>query len=254
MEPPFSMGFTHNNRYDTMIEIFVFCQTPGGDNLKLAELWNNAQAVLFDFDGVLADSEPFYRLSWNSVLRQYGHAVPEEIYWKYWAFLGQGLEGEITRTGLVVPDREAARVQQRSVYAGYCTSGDVPLFPLAVEVLDAASRLKKCVIASNTGSSLVRSILESRVDRFPGIIGGEGLRSKPFPDIFLKASEYLCVEPSRCLVFEDAWKGVKAAGEAGMPAVLVRNRYNAGFQAPEAACEIAGLSELHLFLEEVIIG
>ncbi|MCD6587840.1 MAG: HAD family phosphatase, partial [Candidatus Fermentibacteraceae bacterium] len=207
-------------------------------------MWNNAQAIVFDFDGVLADSEPFYRMSWNCVLERYGHTISEEIYWKYWAFLGKGLEGEIARTGLVVPDREAVRVQQRSIYNGYCANGDIPLFPLAVEVLDAASRLKKCVIASNTRSSLVRSILERRVDTFPGIIGGEGLRSKPFPDIFLRASEYLCVEPSRCLVFEDAWKGIKAAGKAGMPAVLVRNRCNAGLQAPEAACEIAGLSEL----------
>ncbi len=245
------MGFTLNNRYDTMIENCIFCQTLEGDNLTLNELWSGAQAVVFDFDGVLADSEPFYRKSWNSVLEKYGHSVSEEIYWKYWAFLGHGLEGEMQRTGLVVPDLEAARVQQRSIYTGYSTNGDIPLFPLAAEVLDAVSRLKKCVIASNTRSSLVRSILESRVDRFPAIIGGEGLRSKPFPDIFLKASEYLSVEPCRCLVFEDAWKGIKAAEEAGMPAILVRNGYNTGLQAPGAACEIAGLKELHLFLKDL---
>jgi len=248
------MGFTHNNRYDTMIENYQFCQTPKGDNLTLTELWNGADAVVFDFDGVLADSEPFYRMSWNSVLGQYGHAVSEKTYWKYWAFLGQGLAGEITRTGLSVPDLEAARLQQRELYAGYCKNGTVPLFPLAGKVLNTVSLLTKCVIASNTHSSVVRSILKSKVDTFPHIIGGEGLRSKPFPDIFLRASEFLSVEPSRCLVFEDAWKGVKAADEAGMPAVLVRNRYNAGFQASEAACEIDGLNELYLFLKGILNG
>ncbi len=211
-------------------------------------MWKQAQAVLFDFDGVLADSEPFYRKSWNLVLADYNHSIPEKEYWKHWAFCGEGLSGEMKRTGLQVKDTEAARARQKSLYTRICENGQVPLFPFASAVLKMAIPKKHCAIASNTDSSLIMTIAGNSFDSLPPVIGRNGLRPKPFPDIFLRASDFLSVDPSRCLVFEDAWKGVKAAESAGMPAVLVRNGYNAGLPAPGAACEIQGLEELYLFL------
>jgi beta-phosphoglucomutase-like phosphatase (HAD superfamily) len=237
-----------------MIETLCFRQTPKGDNLTLRNLWNRAEAVLFDFDGVLADSEPVYRKSWNRVFSEYSHSVSEREYWKHWAFLGEGLEGEIRRTGLRIPDREAARSKQKLLYTEFCKEGYVSLFPLAVEVVGAVNCLKKCAIASNTDSFLIRLILGSQLHRLPLVVGGEGLRPKPSPDIFLRASKLLSVKPSKCLVFEDALKGVKAAERAGIPVVLVRNRYNSDFSAPEASHEINGLAELCSFLQEVSRG
>ena len=55
-----------------------------------------------------------------------------------------------------------------------------------------------------------------------------GLRGKPHPDIFLRAAESLGVEPSRCLVFEDAPLGVEAARRAGMRAVALTTMLGAG--------------------------
>lgn len=219
--------------------------------MTLSELWKNARAVLFDFDGVLADSEPFYRKSWNMVLANYNHTVPENEYWKHWAFFGRGLAGEIERTGLSIDndDIDSLARAQKDLYRDFCNKGMVPLFNHAPAVLTMAIGKKACAIASNTHSELVKTIAKSQIYTLPPVIGGEGLRRKPFPDIFLKASEYLSVAPSRCLVFEDAWKGVKAAESAGMPVVLIRNAYNAGLPAPEANCEIQGLQELYGFLK-----
>lgn len=219
--------------------------------MTLSELWNNARAVLFDFDGVLADSEPLYRKSWNMVLAKYNHSVPENEYWKHWAFFGRGLAGEIERTGLRIDENDIDSLTrtQKALYRDFCTKGMVPLFSHAPAVLAMAIERKECAIASNTHSELVKAIAKSQIDPLPPVTGGEGLRRKPFPDIFLKASDCLSVDPSRCLVFEDAWKGVKAAESAGMPVVLIRNRYNAGLPAPEANCEIQGLQELFCFLK-----
>lgn len=219
--------------------------------MTLSELWNNARAVLFDFDGVLADSEPFYRKSWNMVLANYNHSVPENEYWKHWAFFGRGLAGEIERTGLRIDDNDIDSLArtQKILYSNFCKKGMVPLFRHAPAVLAMAIDKKECAIASNTHSELVKAIAKSQIDPLPPVIGGEGLRGKPFPDIFLKASDCLSVDPSRCLVFEDAWKGVKAAESAGMPVVLIRNTYNTGLPAPEASCEIQGLQELYCFLK-----
>jgi beta-phosphoglucomutase-like phosphatase (HAD superfamily) len=234
-----------------MILLFkaVFRTRPtGGFFLQLAELWQASNAVLFDFDGVLADSEPLYRKSWNIVLSDFDHSIPEEQYWKHWAFYGEGLAGEMKRTGLRVDNVEAAQIKQKLIYSGFCLDGKVPLFPLAAEVVRMTMRIKPCAIASNTGSELIRAIIGSSIYPLPPIIGGDGLRSKPFPDIFLKAASCLSAEPSECLVFEDAWKGVKAAVSAGMPAVLVRNNYNKGLSAPLASCELTGFEQLFLFL------
>jgi len=218
------------------------------DKLKLSELWRNAEAILFDFDGVLADSEPVYRKSWNIVLSDYNHWIPKETYWEHWAFFGRGLAGEIERTGLRIHDVNAAQATQKAIYRDFCKKGLVPLFKEAADVLRIACREKPCAIASNTHSNLIKIIAGDAVKSLPPVIGGEGLRRKPFPDIFTKASDFLSVDPAGCLVFEDAWKGVRAAESAGMPVVLVRNGYNTGLPAPEASCDIQGLPELLRFL------
>ncbi|MEA3266451.1 MAG: HAD family phosphatase [Candidatus Fermentibacteria bacterium] len=225
-----------------------FLTRPVEAKLELSKLWVNAQAILFDFDGVLADSEPFYRKAWNLVLSRYQHSIPEEEYWKHWAFFGRGLAGEIARTKLRVDDIDAAKTEQKAIYTDFCAKGLIPLFRDTSAVLEIACREKTCAIASNTDSNLVGIIAGNAVDHLPPVIGGEGLPGKPAPDIFMKAADFLSVDPSRCLVFEDAWKGVRAAESAGMPVVLVRNGYNTGLSAPEASCDIQGLQELLIFL------
>jgi sugar-phosphatase len=60
----------------------------------------------------------------------------------------------------------------------------------------------------------------------PPVIGGEGLRPKPAPDIFLAAARHLGLPPAATLVVEDTEKGIRAARAGGFPVLLVRNRYN----------------------------
>lgn len=218
--------------------------------VNLDQLWHSCRAVLFDFDGVLADSEPFYRKSWNLVLSAYDHSIPEEVYWKHWAFLGEGLQGEIERTGLEVSSPEKEREKQREIYREFCLSGIIPLFPLAEKAVSSVMKRRPCVIASNTNSKLVKSIIGSSIPVIPSVTGGEGLRPKPAPDIFLRAAETLEVPPDSCLVFEDAMKGITAGNAAGMKVVLVRNRYNRDFDGFGAACEIQGLEEIVAMAEK----
>lgn len=198
---------------------------------ELLRLWRCSELLIFDFDGVLADSEPWFRRSWNHALSRWGHIIPEEDYWLYWSSLGQGLEGEIRRNGLKGIDPAEARDVQRRTYEGYCREGLIPLFPGAAELLENLSsggtRRRWC-IASNTVSDLVRTILASSGSMAPEIIGGEGLPPKPAPDIFLRAAERFGVHPRNALVFEDSQKGISAALEGGFPFVLVRNRCNRG--------------------------
>jgi beta-phosphoglucomutase-like phosphatase (HAD superfamily) len=214
----------------------------------LPELWRKSRVIVFDFDGVLADSEPFYRDSWNEALSPWGHTIPEEEYWLHWTSLGEGLEGEIERHSLEGVDRDVARARQEEVYEACCARGEIPLFQGVPRLLTRLSSPgepggRPFVIASNTPSHRIRLILEAAGIGLPEIVGGEGLRRKPSPDIFLRAASVMGVRPSECLVFEDAKKGVDAALAGGFPVVVVENRQNAGMDH-EGFCVAGGIPHL----------
>jgi HAD superfamily hydrolase (TIGR01509 family) len=194
-------------------------------------LIGSSEAMLLDFDGVLADSEPFFRNSWNAALEPWGHSIPEEDYWKYWSSLGEGINGEIRRHGLVSVDREIAAARQAEIYRDYVEKGVIPLFPGAADLLEELAEGpgwggRPYCIASNTPAPLIRTVLERAGAPVPVVVGGEGLEKKPSPAIFLKAAQRLGATPSKTVVLEDSWKGIAAAGRGGFTALLVLNRYN----------------------------
>lgn len=209
--------------------------------MSLRRLWEESSAVLFDFDGVLADSEPYYRETWNTAISPAG-PIPEDEYFLRWSFLGEG-ERHLSEMGFGPDERRALRESQKRLYGSLCMAGTVPLFPETADILAWVSRRKPCVIASNTESDLVRAVLRLGGGPEPVIVGGEGLRHKPHPDIFLVAAQRLGLPPARCLVVEDAWKGIEAASRGGFPSVLVRTANNAGMEA-RASSEAEGLGHL----------
>lgn len=200
---------------------------------KFRPVWDASVAFLFDFDGVLADSEPVFRRSWNIALQPWGHEISPEDYWKYWSSLGEGLEGEIKRSGLDCIDVPLAKQRQKNIYEGFVSDGIVPLFPQTARLLEIlaseriASRWRFC-IASNTPCKLIKKILIKGGAPVPMIVGGDNLEKKPSPEIFLRASSLLDVNPSSTLVFEDSQKGVTAAERGGFISILVLNSYNSG--------------------------
>jgi HAD superfamily hydrolase (TIGR01509 family) len=216
----------------------------------LMELLAGCAYLVMDFDGVLADSEPLFRRSWNRALATVGHSVSEEDYWLYWSSLGQGLEGEASRSGLglTADDMERLRDLQRATYSAYCRSGIVPLADGAKELMELLNRqrcgLQGWAIASNTESGLVREVLRHGGAPEPKLlVGGEGLRRKPAPDIFRRAAELLEAAPADCLVVEDSAKGISAARAGGFPVVRVLNGQNR-FHRSKALMDLDGLQPL----------
>ncbi len=221
----------------------------------LEKMWTASSGILFDFDGVLADSEPLFLRSWNTALTPWDHSIPEEEYWLYWSSLGEGLDGEIARKGLTGIDRERARACQRRTYADFCRTGAVPLFPDAPLLLQTLLAKEKSggrpfCIASNTPSELVRNVLNNGGASEPRIVGGEGLRRKPAPDIFLAAASEIGTIPSETLVFEDTWKGAVAASRGGFPCIIVLNRQNASLDI-SAKLKINGLKDILAVLNRI---
>lgn len=199
-------------------------------NKKLHTLLTQSKATIFDFDGLLADSEPYHYQAYNEVFERYGHTLDKDEYWVEWTSKGKGIAGEIERHNLKLDvDPLDLRKQKFEVYSRFCQSGEIKLFPLAQTMAETLSANHKLAIASGSWGKDIRSILEnaSALSLFPVILGKESAaREKPHPDIFLNAAEKLGCAPSECFVLEDALKGLHAAKEAGIPCIILRNELN----------------------------
>ena len=197
---------------------------------KLHSLLDNSKAAILDFDGLIADSEPFHYQAYNEVFERYGHTLNKEEYWVEWTSKGKGIAGEIERHDLKLDvDSVDLRKQKFEVYSNFCQSGDIKLFPLAQIMAASLSVHHKLAIASGSWVKDIRNILNNAgaLNMFPIILGKESAaREKPHPDIFLNAAEKLGCAASECFVVEDALKGLNAAKEAEIPCIILRNPLN----------------------------
>ena len=165
---------------------------PSSSIKKLHSLLTSSKAAVLDFDGLLADSEPFHYRAYNEVFERYGHTLNKEEYWVEWTSKGKGIAGEIERHDLKLDvDPVDMRKQKFEVYSRFCQSGEIKLFPLAGNMVEMLSLKHKLAIASGAWAKDIRYILENAgaSDLFPVILGKESAsREKPHPDIFLNAA------------------------------------------------------------------
>jgi beta-phosphoglucomutase-like phosphatase (HAD superfamily) len=190
---------------------------------KFARLFA-ARIVIFDFDGVLVDSERFHYRAYNAVFQKYGHTLDETEYYKYWTSLGLGPKGEVERHRLSI-DPDAIRREKRPVFSELCRNGTIRFFPEArefVQLLCGAG--KTLAIASGTMKSDIDAILENEglLETFASIVGSDTAALKPDPESFLKVLSDVDASPREAVVVEDAEKGVGAAVAARIPVVVVR--------------------------------
>ena len=182
------------------------------------------EAVIFDMDGVLADSEPLYHLSMNQVLQAHGHSLTNEdnriilgttvIHTWKWLKDRFGLDGELEEW-IGVYDRIILKNLKENVEPS----------PGLYDLLDSLkARGLPIGLASSSQANWVDTVLTTLdvKDRFSVVVSGDMVTNgKPAPEIFLKAAGELGAEPSRCLVFEDSPHGIQAGKSAGMTVVAV---------------------------------
>lgn len=210
------------------------------------ELISRSRAVLFDFDGIVADSEPFFFESYRKAFAARGHEIDREEYWEYWTCKGEGVAGEIRRHGLpfTEEDERAIFAERRTTYSDFCRAGEIPLIPGMIDsILSLVEAGKACAIASNSFEDDILEILRRAGITAPplAVVGRkDGLRVKPDPDIFIYSAGVLRKEPAACLVVEDSLKGLKAAEAAGMQCCIIRTPYNQGMTFPSAARVVDG--------------
>lgn len=222
---------------------------------QLKNLLDRSRTVILDFDGLLADSEPYHYRAYNEVFERYGHTLDPDEYWVEWTSKGKGIAGEIERHHLELPvDPVDLRQQKFEVYSRFCKSGAIRLFPEAVRLAKVLATRHTLAIASGSFSHDIRAILKNAgaISFFPLILGKEAApREKPHPDIFLKAAQAAGTDPEACIVVEDALKGLRAAREANMPCVIIRNPLNRDIHFTGASLVLPSLGEFVAYVERL---
>ena len=123
----------------------------------------NKRPIFFDFDGVIANSEPVWYAACCDAYAEHGHIIDEQEYYTYWASSGDGPAGENLRHGLNMTPEQCTQINiaRKIAYTKRVAAGEVHLYPQSVEMLHAADRRGDCAIASNSPRAQIISILEN---------------------------------------------------------------------------------------------
>ncbi|MFT7464292.1 MAG: HAD superfamily hydrolase (TIGR01509 family) [Pseudohongiellaceae bacterium] len=180
-------------------------------------------AVIFDMDGVLVDSEPLHFTTTNEVLARRGVSLEQGAYNEcigmdepaFFALL-------IERFGLDEPPDLLARERLTSALVRLATSPLPPMEGVLELLISLQADGKALALASSATRAQVDLILDQLgITRlFSAIVTKDDVEhGKPAPDLFLEAARQLGLEPAGCLVIEDAVLGVEAARAAEMEAL-----------------------------------
>jgi len=184
-------------------------------------------AIIFDLDGVLADSEPWWSKIDVELLAEYGLTYRGE-YHQNVVGVSYRLAVEFYKKafGLSVPTDEMMR--RRGEIATEFFANRVGLFPDVKEVLEELRQMKlRLAVATSSVSASARPFLDRHelTKFFEVIVTGEEVEyGKPAPDIYLCAAQKLGITADACLVVEDALPGVAAAKAANMRVAAIPDR------------------------------
>lgn len=185
-------------------------------------------AVLFDFDGVLVDTEWAIYQAWKRTFEGHGQHLPLEIYTRcigtdFNTWSPKTHLEELTGQAFDWHDIDVRR--QEEIMKDLTHEG--PMHGV-VQLLEALSaRQMPCAVVSSSSHKWVDGWLEKLglAHHFQTTVcRGDAPQIKPAPDLFLAASERLGMAPENCLVIEDSLNGLKAAKAAGMSVWIVPNR------------------------------
>jgi beta-phosphoglucomutase len=189
------------------------------------------RAIVFDFDGVLADSEPLHLLAYQQVLSDLGVTLTrEEYYAEYLGYDDVGVFTAIAKAhGWEMNETKlAALVDEKGrVFDAMIETTDV-LYPGVEACIEGLAAEYPLGIASGALRPEIEAILgRARLDRhFRFIVAsGDTGRSKPAPDPYLRAAELHALPPTACLAIEDSHWGIVSARDAGLSCVGITTTY-----------------------------
>ena len=192
------------------------------------------KGIIFDLDGVICSTDHYHYLAWKALADRLGAYFDETINNRLRGVSRMAsLEIVLERYNGTLTEEEklAAAEEKNNTYRELLKQMSPADLSDEVKTTLDALRAKGLLLGIGSSSKNTKFIL-SRIglgDYFDKISDGTNItRSKPDPEVFLKAAEYLGLEPKDCLVVEDAVAGVQAAHAAGMDAAAVGDAAGSG--------------------------
>jgi HAD superfamily hydrolase (TIGR01509 family) len=209
---------------------------------------NKLYGLIFDVDGVIADTEPVNARVTIRVLEDMfdlSGVRPED----FEAGIGKGAEKYVQTGadahGLTLTDdqvKEATKLREKYLIEAIRTE-PLPAFPGVLELINDALQRRdfRLAIATSATVELSRAILESAkvpYHKMVYVTGSEITSKKPDPELFLVAASRMAINPAHCVVIEDAPSGVQAAKAAGAKCIAVTNSTTvANLQQADLVCD-----------------
>lgn len=221
------------------------------------------QAIIFDFDGVIADSEPQHLRAFQQALGDEGITLDRaDYYTRYLGFDDVGLVRQLAKDrGLAWSDRHvAALVARKGVVLQQLLNAGAVLFPGAADFIRQAAAAVPVAIASGALRHEIDEIVGAAGIRslFAAIVAsGDTPESKPSPAPYRLAFARLCectgrpLDPSRTVAIEDSRWGLASARGAGLRCVGVTSSYGA-HELTGAELTAGGLADLTLGLLDAL--
>ncbi len=185
------------------------------------------KAVIFDMDGVLVDSEPLHYESDITLLERLGISAPEGYLDRFVGMTNPVMWAEIAREFAIEKDVEEILNAQLSLKLKLLKKANLKPIDGIPELLAEIRKARIPVaVASSSSAIFIKEVLARiGVARYiDAYVSGENVpKSKPEPDVYLKAAETIGVEPAFCVAIEDSKNGAIAAKRAGMKCVGYRN-------------------------------
>jgi beta-phosphoglucomutase len=182
-------------------------------------------AVLFDLDGVVADSAPLHHQVWADFLRAHGLGATAEDVRRADGRRAAEFLAEVFPTPLSAAELERLAAEREALYRQRLSTAELRPVPGLTNFLTGLQALGvPRVLATSAGRPSAEAALHrlGLVEAFnASLTASDVARGKPDPEVYVKAAAAVGVAPQRCLVAEDALAGVRAAKAAGATCLAV---------------------------------
>ncbi len=183
-----------------------------------------APAAIFDFDGVIVDTEKIHYLTFKTTLAELNIEIPKDRWYREFTGIGsKNIIRILFSENKINDDINKWFEKRRANFFQYVRENNVEKIAGVEAFLKELKSIKiKTAVATGSGKELTSFMLDqvSLTPYFDVIVTADDvINKKPHPEIFLKAAALLGVSPNECIAFEDSKNGVASAKAAGMKIV-----------------------------------